>query len=206
MKKKILVFLLTAAILGGGGAGGYAGYKNYRDKHTEAEVWSVASLDWEYWGSDMECSGVVTNDVAQQIYLNSEQQVEEVYVEEGQTVSVGDPLLKYDETSIQYEIQMKELDIETIQNNTAIAERALNRLQNMTPIEEKPEEPWIEEDTEEETTADVTPEDDREDWLFQQQEDSQQSGNPNEISDAYDAADLETDEAWENVIEPEVTE
>ena len=46
MKKKILVFLLTAAILGGGGAGGYAGYKNYRDKHTEAEVWSVASLDW----------------------------------------------------------------------------------------------------------------------------------------------------------------
>ena len=101
---------------------------------------------------------------------------------------------------------MKELDIETIQNNTAIAERALNRLQNMTPIEEKPEEPWIEEDTEEETTADVTPEDDREDWLFQQQEDSQQSGNPNEISDAYDAADLETDEAWENVIEPEVTE
>ena len=34
MKKKILVFLLTAAILGGGGAGGYAGYKNYRDKHT----------------------------------------------------------------------------------------------------------------------------------------------------------------------------
>ena len=50
MKKKILVFLLTAAILGGGGAGGYAGYKNYRDKHTEAEVWSVASLDWGYWG------------------------------------------------------------------------------------------------------------------------------------------------------------
>ena len=131
MKKKILVFLLTAAILGGGGAGGYAGYKNYRDKHTEAEVWSVASLDWGYWGSDMECSGVLTIDVAQQIYLNSEQQVEEVYVEEGQTVSVGDPLLKYDETSIQYEIQMKELDIETIQNNTAIAERALNRLQNM---------------------------------------------------------------------------
>lgn len=206
MKKKILVFLLTAAILGGGGAGGYAGYKNYRDKHTEAEVWSVASLDWGYWGSDMECSGVVTNDVVQQIYLNSEQQVEEVYVEEGQTVSVGDPLLKYDETSIQYEIQMKELDIETIQNNTAIAERALNRLQNMTPIEEKPEEPWIEEDTEEETTADVTPEDDREDWLFQQQEDSQQSGNPNEISDAYDAADLEMDETWENVIEPEATE
>ena len=71
MKKKILVFLLTAAILGGGGAGGYAGYKNYRDKHTEAEVWSVASLDWGYWGSDMECSVVVTNDVVQQIYLNN---------------------------------------------------------------------------------------------------------------------------------------
>lgn len=52
----------------------------------------------------------------------------------------------------------------------------------------------------------MTPEDDREDWLFQQQEDNQQSGNPNEISDAYDAADLEMDETWENVIEPEVTE
>lgn len=199
MKKKILIFLLAAAVLGGGTAGGYSAYRGYRDGRTVAEVQSVESLNWGYWGADMECSGIVTNDVAQQIYLNSEQSVEEVYVEEGQAVSVGDPLLKYDETSIQYSIQMKELDIETIQNNTAIANRTLIRLSNMKPIEEK------EDDTEEETevTAQQAAENDISDWQENQvqQFDPDQTETPDEVLERLDAGDAGMQESQKKIPE-----
>ena len=204
MKKKILIFLLVAAVLGGGTAGGYSAYRGYRDGHTVAEVQSVESLNWGYWGADMECSGIVTNDVAQQIYLNSEQSVEEVYVEEGQAVSVGDPLLKYDETSIQYSIQMKELDIETIQNNTAIANRTLIRLSNMKPIEEK------EDDTEEETevTAQQAAENDISDWQENQvqQFDPDQTETPDEVLERLDAGDAGMQESQKKIPEEEEEE
>lgn len=57
-----------------------------------------------------------------------------MFVTEGQEVSEGDPLLQYDMTNIDLAIEMKKLDIQTIENNSAVAQKELEKLKNTKPI------------------------------------------------------------------------
>lgn len=157
MKKKIIIILIVLVVLAGSITGGVYAYKSYQSNNLLAEVQSVANLNWGYYGDSMESYGTVTNDMSQDIYLDAEQTVSEVYVEEGQQVSVGDKLLAYDITSLELQLEMKKLDVQSTQNDITIAQKELETLKNTVPIPDTPvvtepePEPEPEPETESET-------------------------------------------------------
>lgn len=133
LKKVIIVFVSISLVCGAIGGGIYA-YKAYQKKNLVVEVVPVSSLNWGYYGESETSYGMVTNDAAQEIYLEDAKDVEEVYVEEGDEVKEGDKLLKYDTTEIEIDIKRKELDLSTLKNNLAIANHDLEKLKQTTPI------------------------------------------------------------------------
>lgn len=165
-KKKVIAIIITLVIVAGAAVGGIFGYKAYQGKKLIAEVYPVSNLNTGYWGDENYSSGMVTNDSSQEVYLSDTSTVKEVLVEEGDTVEVGDPLITYDMASVNIQIKQKELDINTIENNIAIAKHNLETLKATTPVNKtKPttpittpvvEEPVIDTPTEELKLPEVT--------------------------------------------------
>lgn len=132
--KRLIAAAVSITLACGAAAGGIYGYKAYQKKNLVVDVVSVSYLNWGYYGDTETSYGIVTNDSAQEIYLDSSNTVAEVYVAEGDTVEEGAPLLRYDRESAELEIQRKQLDISNIQNDIAIAQHELEELRKITPV------------------------------------------------------------------------
>ncbi|MCI6537995.1 biotin/lipoyl-binding protein [uncultured Eubacterium sp.] len=130
--KRVLVIAIVAAIAGGGiGTGVYV----QRSKMT-AEVMSVADINSSYWGDEISSSGMVTNDYSQTVEITKDDEIKEVYVEEGQKVQKGDPLLALDTTVASLNFQGKQLEVENLNNQILIAQNELKKLKNTKPYVE----------------------------------------------------------------------
>lgn len=140
-KKKIIIIVVSVIVVIALVIGGIFVYRWYQSENTIAEVQSVSDLNWGYGGNDMSSYGEVTNDLSQDVYLLDNQTVKEVLVTEGQTVSVGDPLISYDMTLSNLQLEMKQLDIDTDTNKLAAAQKELEKLKKTTPISETPATP-----------------------------------------------------------------
>ena len=81
--KKILAVIVSLGIVVGATVGGIYGYQAYQDKNTVVDVISVSDINWGYYDSGETSYGMVTNDSAQEIFLEGNNQVEEVYVQVG---------------------------------------------------------------------------------------------------------------------------
>lgn len=138
MKKKIIITVIVLLIVAGAAAGGIFGYKSYQNKNLIADVVPVSSINWGYWGDEMSSYGMVTNDLSQEIYLEGGQVVSEIFVEEGQSVAIGDKLLSYDITEAELNLEMKKLELQGIENDIVKANKELNELKNTTPIPDTP--------------------------------------------------------------------
>lgn len=147
MKKKIIITVIVLVILAGAAAGGIFAYKSYQENSLIAEVTPIASLNWGYWESDMQSYGMITNDRSQDIYLDSSQVVSELYVEEGQQVEKGDKLLSYDITEMEISLEIKQLEVSTIENKIKIAQKQLTELKNTKPVSENKNETPQKDDT-----------------------------------------------------------
>ena len=100
----------------------------------QVKVASVQEMMGWYGGmNDLNLSGNITSDVSQNVYLGSNQVVEEVFVQEGDTVQEGDPLVSYDMTLVNLELEMKKLDKEGIELNIKKAQREITKLKNTKP-------------------------------------------------------------------------
>lgn len=144
--KRVLVIAIVAAVAAGGIGGGI--YVQ-RSKMT-AEVQSVADLNSGYWGDEVNSSGLVTNDYSQTVEVSKDDEIKEVYVEEGQQVQKGDKLLALDTTVASLNLQGKELEVENLKNQITLAQNELKKLKNTKPYVE-PSEPV----TSEPSTPDV---------------------------------------------------
>ena len=144
--KRVLVIAIVAAVAAGGIGGGI--YVQ-RSKMT-AEVQSVADLNSGYWGDEVNSSGLVTNDYSQTVEVSKDDEIKEVYVEEGQQVQKGDKLLVLDTTVASLNLQGKELEVENLKNQITLAQNELKKLKNTKPYVE-PSEPV----TSEPSTPDV---------------------------------------------------
>lgn len=142
-KKKIIIIVVSVIVVIALVIGGIFVYRWYQSENTTAEVQSVSDLNWGYGGNDMSSYGEVTNDLSQDVYLLDNQTVKEVLVTEGQTVSVGDPLISYDMRLSNLQLEMKQLDIDTDTNKLAAAQKELEKLKKTTPISETPEVPTV---------------------------------------------------------------
>lgn len=142
--KKVIITVAVVAVLGAAAVGGAYAYKSYQQKQLVAEVQRVGDISWGYWGDSATSYGMVTNDSSQEIYLADSKTVKEIYVSEGDTVEVGDPLLEYDTAELRIEIERKKLELSNIQNDISIATHALETLKVTKPVNKTP--PKIDED------------------------------------------------------------
>lgn len=136
--KKVIAVVLGIVVAVGAVAGGIFGYKSYQNDNLVAEVQPVSYINWGYWGDEETSYGMVTNDSSQEIYLDSARNIKQIYVEEGDSVSVGDPLMAYDTTELNIEIERKKLEINTIENNIAIANNKLDNLKVAQIVDKTP--------------------------------------------------------------------
>lgn len=148
MKRVLVIAIVAAVAVGGIGGGIYV----QRSKMT-AEVQSVADLNSGYWGDDVNSSGLVTNDYSQTVEISKDDEIKEVYVEEGQQVQKGDKLLALDMTVTTLNLQGKELEVENLKNQITLAQNELKKLKNTKPYVE-PSEP-VKPDSSTPSTPDV---------------------------------------------------
>lgn len=132
--KKVIAVIVGIAVVLGAAVGGVYGYKSYQDKNLVAEVQPVSYINWGYWGDTETSYGMVTNDSSQEIYLEDSKTVREIFVEEGDVVEEGDPLMAYDTAELQIDIERKKLDISTIENNIQRENYKLGILKKEIPI------------------------------------------------------------------------
>lgn len=133
--KKIIAGIVSVALVVGATVGSIYGYKIYQDKKTVIGVVPVSDINMGYYEDQETSYGMVTNDSAQEIYLDSNNQVEEVYVKVGDEVTIGEPLFKYDTRQAEIDIRRKALEISTMENDLAIAEHDLAELRKKTPVD-----------------------------------------------------------------------
>lgn len=134
--KKFIIILVVLLVICGAASGGVYAYMSYQNSNLTAEVFNVANINFGYYSDAMTSSGYVTNDQAQNIYTE-DKTVSKVHVEEGAEVKIGDPILEYDTTSTDLQIEMKKLEAQGIENDIIIAKRELEKLKNTTPVPEE---------------------------------------------------------------------
>ena len=112
-KKIVAITLACALVLGGAGVGGY--YYLHDRTGKDVDVFPVNMLgSSDSWYDRVNTGGQVRVDKMQAVYLTSTQTVTEVYVQEGQQVKVGDPLLAFDTTLDEVELTRKQIAIDQL--------------------------------------------------------------------------------------------
>ena len=81
-----------------------------------------------YWGDEKSTYGEVRADKVQTVYLSSTQQVNDVFVTEGQSVLPGDKLMSYDTTLSEMEVTRKDLEIQQMKEELTAAKKRYNTL------------------------------------------------------------------------------
>ena len=87
----------------------------------------------DYWGDSSETYGMVTTDKLQKIMISDTQKVSEIYVQEGQMVNEGDPLLSFDTTLSTLEVKKAEIELQRLKLQLTMAEKELKDLNAMKP-------------------------------------------------------------------------
>lgn len=132
MKIKIVLISLVVTVAMVGGIG-YGAYYSLQGQKKPVEVVPVANVNYGYWGSTDTMSGTVISMDSQTVQLNSEYELTKVYVETGDEVKIGDPLLEYDMTLAELKAEMESLTKQTLELNLQSMQKALEKLQKITP-------------------------------------------------------------------------
>lgn len=138
-KKGIIITSICAFTL--------VGIKFYLNSTNKIDVNSVSTLNTGYWDNPSTSTGLVSNSDRQSVLYDASKTITQVFVQEGQQVNSGDPLLSYDLTTLQSAVDTSQLDVEKAQNAISLAEHELKKLLNTTPIPDVVEEPEIQDHT-----------------------------------------------------------
>lgn len=139
-KKKIIIsVVITMVVLGA--ITGVLMYLKHRTKSKKSvDVYPVSELAtsadmYEYTNYSF---GIVNSGMEQKIYLMSSQKIDEIKVTEGQHVKAGDVILVYDTTSQELALDLMQADVEIARAAVVVAEKQLEKLKNITPVESLP--------------------------------------------------------------------
>jgi multidrug resistance efflux pump len=134
-RRKIIWIVLAALVL----AALVWGLVILRGRNHKAYVQLVADLNSTWVLSNESSSGTIIDADEQRIYLQPTDQVEEVYVTEGQQVAEGDALFRFDTRSANLELQEKQLEVENSAASLDIARQQLAAYEKITPVAARPE-------------------------------------------------------------------
>lgn len=150
MKKKIIIGILIAALVVSGSAGGAVYYKNSHQK--TVSVVSVDSLAGQYYMDDTNLEGNIVTSAIQNVNIDKDMIIKDVYVSKGDPVKKGDQLISFDMTLVQMELNIAKLKQQQQEQDLNKAVNRLNSLKNGGKIEESDGEPV---DTSSDTTGDT---------------------------------------------------
>ena len=123
---KIAAVSTAGVLLLGGGIWFAAG----KLKKPEIKVYSMEELSQQMWGETNSLEGAVSSNVSQEVRLMDKQLVSQVHVQEGQEVKAGDPLLTYDMTLVNIDLEMEKLNKEQLNVKKKGLENELKNLKD----------------------------------------------------------------------------
>lgn len=132
LRKRIIITIVVVAV----GAGLiYGGFRLYLSK-TVAKVMPVENIMTDYDGEEMQSGGVLTNDSTQAFYLSDGRVIDQIFVEQGQQVTAGTPLLRYDVEEVTTSLQDKQISMQQTSNDLAIVQAQLEKLKATAPVKD----------------------------------------------------------------------
>lgn len=134
-KKKLIIALVSVVLVIALAFGGIS--LAVKNSGKPVKVAPVSNMNnGGYWdnGSDLAPYGNVTTNLNQEIAYNENLVITDIYVKEGDTVKVGDPLIAYDTTLASLNLEMKEMEVEGIGLNIQNVQAELDQLRKTKPV------------------------------------------------------------------------
>lgn len=132
--KKILASVLAVVIAGCGITAGLMQLKKNSQK--TVDVTPVSGLLQEYYTPTTTIDGTVTSSATQTVNGDKDLIIDQVYANKGDSVSKGDPLVSFDTTLVEMELNIAKLKKQKVQQDLDKAVNRLTSLQNGGPVEE----------------------------------------------------------------------
>lgn len=132
--KKILAGVLAMVIAGCGITAGLMQMKKNSEK--TVNVTPVSGLLQEYYTPATTLDGTITSSATQTVNGDKDLIIDQVYVTKGDSVSKGDPLISFDTTLVEMELNIAKLKRQKLQQDLDKAVNRLTSLQNGGPVEE----------------------------------------------------------------------
>lgn len=133
--KKIIAGLVAVSLAAGGAAGGLSYMKKSNQK--EVQVTSVSNLASTYYMPATSLDGMITTSVSQNVSLDKDMIIDQVFVQKGDNVKIGDPLISFDMTLVEMELNIERLRHQKQERDLNKAVNRLNSLKNGGPILEE---------------------------------------------------------------------
>lgn len=111
----------------------------YQEKINVVEVFPVSMLKDDWWKDYNMCQGTVTNSMVQEVEPRNGKQIEDIFVEVGQSVKTGDVLLVFDMEEEKIDMELKKTEAQEAKLALSKAEDRLAELQSETPTENEDE-------------------------------------------------------------------
>ena len=131
--RKRLIILGICLLIVLGAVFGSVSYAQYRMDQKTVEVLPMNYVSSSGWGGSSSTSGSVVSDYVQELYPDSQKTISEIFVTEGQEVTIGTPLLQYDKTSLELAVEAREIDVKKVEVEIDEAQRKLKKYQNTKP-------------------------------------------------------------------------
>ena len=132
--KKNLVIASVVSVVVVAAALGIWFFLQYQQDRKTVDVVPLMQVTTTYWGDQTYSSGTAASDNLQEIYPSTEQTISDIYVEEGQQVQVGDPLVQYDKTRLELDVESKDLAVKQAEIKLDDAQEQLEKLRKTTPV------------------------------------------------------------------------
>lgn len=132
LTKRILSVILALAVLAGCVTGGVALWNKRNSK--AIKIYPITSFSMtEYWGDSTTTDGLVGVEGLQTVLLSDTQTVTEVLVQPGEQVQAGDPLLTYDTTLTELDLQKKDVSVKQLELELTEAQKELATIKTYKP-------------------------------------------------------------------------
>ena len=135
-----IIAAIIAAAVGGAVFGGLSIAKN---RQGGVKVYSAGDLaEYNTWASQAETQGLVTTDKIQSVYITPTQKITEIYISEGEYVYAGDPILAFDTTLTDLELERQGIKVQQLGLDLEEAKRDLCEIKSYKVyVPAEPEEP-----------------------------------------------------------------
>ena len=138
-KKKIIIAVISIVIVVGAVFAILQVVKKKSANNKTVNVYAVSEIGNDYYYDFSSLGGTVTINMEQKIYPISSQKIKEIYVSEGDTVKTGDVIIEYDTTAQSLQLETERTEVELARTAILVAERELEELKQVTPIEDMPQ-------------------------------------------------------------------